>query len=200
MDEAKLLRDHRQVATATLAKEPGLHAYHQVWRRPCIVVTALEASSIANATNQVLPKAEAVLNIRLVPDQDPQHCRRLIQDFIRDHVPWHLDVKVEGKGGEDAFADPWHCEPEGPIFAAALDALESAYGQQPATIGCGGTIPCIDPFWRQFQVPILLFPIGDPAANAHSSDESLHIESWKNLMKSLAAFLGNLAGRVESTV
>ena len=45
--------------------------YEQTWRRPAVTVIAQEASSIKGASNQVLPKASAIVSCRIVPDQDP---------------------------------------------------------------------------------------------------------------------------------
>lgn len=190
-DEARLLRDYRQVPGATLAKEPGLHPYHQVWRRPSISISALEASSVAKATNQILGKADAVLNLRIVPDQDPDDAYRRVERFLKANVPWHLEVTVEATSG---FAAPWICRPEGAVFEAAIRALQAGYGRAPVPIGSGGSIPFVGPFSSELGgIPMLLFPIGDPDANVHSVNESLHVESWKQLMRSLVCFLREAA-------
>ena len=59
----------------------GCSVYEQTWRRPAVTVIAQEASSIKGASNQVLPKASAIVSCRIVPDQEPGEgaradCRR----------------------------------------------------------------------------------------------------------------------------
>src|SRR4029079_12647300 len=69
-DEAKWRKDTKVLPAAQLTMEKGLSVYEQTWRRPAVSVIAQEASSIKGASNQVLPKAEALVSCRIVPDQD----------------------------------------------------------------------------------------------------------------------------------
>ena len=61
----------RPARRATSPCEKGVHPYEQTWRQPAVTVIAQEASSIKGASNQVLPKASAIVSCRIVPDQDP---------------------------------------------------------------------------------------------------------------------------------
>ena len=60
------------VPGARFATEKGYNVYEQTWRRPAVTVIAQEASSIKGASNQVLPKASAIVSCRIVPDQKPE--------------------------------------------------------------------------------------------------------------------------------
>ena len=71
-DEAGLRRDYGVLPGVRFALEKGFNWYESTWRKPAISVIAQEASSIASASNQVLPKASAIISCRIVPDQDPQ--------------------------------------------------------------------------------------------------------------------------------
>ena len=55
---------------AQFALGTGTTPYEQTWRRPAVTVIAQEASTIKGASNQVLPKASALVSCRIVPDQD----------------------------------------------------------------------------------------------------------------------------------
>ena len=71
-DEDKWRKDLRRAARRrSFAMEKGLTPYEQTWRQPAVTVIAQEASSIKGASNQVLPKAQAIVSCRIVPDQDP---------------------------------------------------------------------------------------------------------------------------------
>ena len=59
--------------------ENGRIVYEQTWRLPAVTVIAQEASSIKEASNQVLPKAPAIVSCRIVPDQDPEEVFEQLQ-------------------------------------------------------------------------------------------------------------------------
>src|SRR5262249_5846984 len=69
-EEAKWRKDMGVLPGVRFATEGGVHPYEQTWRKPAVTVIAQEASSIKGASNQVLPRASALVSCRIVPDQD----------------------------------------------------------------------------------------------------------------------------------
>ena len=189
--EEKALRKHLGVLPKTqFALEKGVHPYEQTWRRPAITVIAQEASSIKGASNQVLPKASAIVSCRIVPDQDPAKVFRQLKDFLEDEPPWGVKVTVTQQGPPVKW---WMTDPNGPAFEAALAAMKSGYKKDPKPIGCGGTIGFVGPLADLFGgAPALLFGIEDPKSNAHAPNESQHEGDLKKLMASLAHLFHNL--------
>ena len=178
------------VPTARYAMEEGFSEYAQTWRRPAVTVIAQEASSLKGASNQVLPKASAIVSCRIVPDQKPEHVLEKLTAFLTANPPWGCEVNVTHLG---PAVDWWMTDPNGPAFEAALAAMRSGFDHDPVAIGCGGTIGFVGPLSELFGgAPALLMGIEDPASNAHAPNESLHEGDFKKLMASLVELFDNL--------
>lgn len=178
------------VPTARYAMETGYNEYAQTWRRPAVTVIAQEASSIKGASNQVLPKASALVSCRIVPDQKPEHVLEKLTAFLTANPPWGCEVTVTPAGPPVEW---WMTDPNGPAFEAALAAMRDGFNHQPVPIGCGGTIGFVGPLSELFGgAPALLMGIEDPASNAHAPNESLHEGDFKKLMASLVRLFDNL--------
>jgi acetylornithine deacetylase/succinyl-diaminopimelate desuccinylase-like protein len=189
-DEAALRRDLGVVPTARMAMETGLNEYEQTWRRPAVTVIAQEASSIKGASNQVLPKAAALVSCRIVPDQDPQQVFDQLAAFLKTDPPWGVEVAVSPHGPPVNW---WMTDPNGPAFEAALGAMRTGFGRDPVAIGCGGSIGFVGPLSDLFGgAPALLMGIEDPASNAHAPNESLHEGDFQKLMASLVGLFDRL--------
>jgi acetylornithine deacetylase/succinyl-diaminopimelate desuccinylase-like protein len=189
-DEAEWRKDMGVLPGVRFANEKGCHPYEQTSRKPAVTVIAQEASSIKGASNQVLPRASAIVSCRIVPDQDPQRVFEQLRDFLSAAPPWGVKVTVEPRG---SFVKWWMTDPTGPAFEAALGALKAGFGRDAAGIGCGGTIGFVGPLAELFGgAPALLLGIEDPQSNAHAPNESLHEGDWQALMRSLCHLFDNL--------
>lgn len=174
-----------------LVTPKGVHPLEQKWRMPAVTVIAMEASSIAQKSNQVLPSARAIVSIRTVPDQKPEEVYRLVKQFLEANPPW--GVRVEVKDTEH-MVNWWMTEPTGPAFTACMQALKAGFGRDPLAIGCGGSIGFVGPLADLFGgAPALLVGIEDPKSQAHSQNESLHEGQFKMVAASLAHFYQKLA-------
>ncbi len=198
-DEKALWKDMGVLPGVKPALEAGVSVYEQTWRRPAISIIAQEASSVANASNQVLPKARAIVSCRIVPDQDPKVVCQQLKDFLSADPPWGVKVTVTER---DKPAPWWMTDPEGPAFEAAVESLRAGFGAEPALLGAGGSIGFVGPLAELCgNAPSLLFGINDSLSNAHAPNESVHEGDWFKLMASLVHLFENLAqtpdGRVK---
>ena len=190
-DEASWRRDMGILEGVGFATEGKTHPYEQTWRRPSITVIAQEASSIKGASNQVLPKASAIVSCRIVPDQDPAEVYEQIKTTLTKDPPWGVKVNVQPAGS----VKWWMTDPQGPAFEAALKALKKGYGAKPVAIGCGGSIGFVGPLAELFGgAPALLLGIEDPKSNAHAPNESLDTGDFRKLATSLVHLFDNLSG------
>lgn len=164
----------------------------QIWRYPSLTVNAIQASSRKQAGNIINDAAWAKVTIRVVPDMEPRKVRQLLEDHLRAQVPWGLEVHFHG----DAANPAWATEPSGPAFEAAEVALAKGYGKAPYKIGCGGSIPFVEPFADALGgAPALLVGVEDPYTDAHGENESLLISDLEKSCLSQIHLFNEIAAR-----
>jgi acetylornithine deacetylase/succinyl-diaminopimelate desuccinylase-like protein len=144
----------------------------RMWCKPAISVIALDAPTVAQASNTLIPTARAKISARVAPGDDASHGLAALIKHLEDHVPWRVQVTVTG--GETA--EPSVVDFAGPYAEAARAAFRQAWDVAPVFIGQGGTIPMVADFGKAFpEATILVTAVGDPDSRAHGSNESLHL-------------------------
>ncbi len=189
-DEQSFRRDAGLTEGMELGGAPGVSAYEKLWYRPALSINALMSVPVKGCSNQLTDQAEARLSVRLVPDQDPHRCLDLLMRAIQTDPPFGVTVEVT----PTAVGGWWTTKAEGPAFDAAARAMEAGYGVPCTFIGCGGTIPFVEPFASVMGgIPAILVGLEDPICKAHSENESLHLGDWKKGMRASAQLYAELA-------
>lgn len=162
----------------------------RMWARPSISVLGIDAPSVREAGNQLVPSARAKVSMRLAPGQDAAKAMRALVEHLRAHVPWGAEVTIQ-EGGR---GHPYRVEARGPAFDAMRRAYAEAWGRAPVDMGQGGTIPFVFDFARIFpDAALLLTGAADPTSNAHSENESVDAGELERACLAEALFLGHLA-------
>ncbi|MEW6057454.1 MAG: M20/M25/M40 family metallo-hydrolase [Bdellovibrionota bacterium] len=173
------------------ARDGQVKPLQQMWREPSLVINAISASSRKGAANIINDSAWAKVGIRLVPDMDPEKTYRLITEHLKRVAPWGVELHFK----KDDGAPAWGTRAQGPAFEAAQRALEKGYGRKPVLMGCGGTIPFVEPFSKALGgAPALLIGVEDPYTNAHSENESMLLSDFESAIRSMIHFYADFGG------
>ncbi|HSB34666.1 MAG TPA: M20/M25/M40 family metallo-hydrolase [Nitrospirota bacterium] len=163
--------------------------YQKLWHLPSIAVNVVEASSRRQAANIINDAAWARIGIRTVPHMDPPETQAQLMEHLKKHAPWGVQVTVK----PETPVPSWKTDTKGPVFEAALRALERGYGVKPVVMGAGGSIPFVQTITDALGgVPALLFGVGDPYAAAHSENESMLVTDWEKGCRSLIHLFAEL--------
>ncbi|MDA0328227.1 MAG: dipeptidase [Gemmatimonadetes bacterium] len=172
-----------------LAGESGYGTLERLWIRPTCDINGILCGYTGEGAKTVLPNhALAKVSFRLVPDQNPDRVKGLLEAHLAAVAPTGVTVEIrELHGGR-----PWRASVSGPAFEAASEALEEAFGTKPVPMGGGGSIPIVVEFEEKLGATALLVGFSLPGCNLHAPDEWLPIENYEKGISALALLYGKL--------
>jgi len=179
--ESGLLDGVREIGTGTVAQ--------RLWAKPAITVIGIDTTSIASSSNTLIPRARAKVSLRVAPGGDANAHLDALTRHLQRHAPWGARVTVTpGQVGQ-----PYAIDATGPVYDTARAAFRQAWGSDPVDMGQGGSIPFIAAFANAFpDAQILATGVEDPATQAHSVNESLHLGVLERAAIAEALLLANL--------
>ncbi|MFN2489066.1 MAG: M20/M25/M40 family metallo-hydrolase [Actinomycetota bacterium] len=155
----------------------------------CNIAGIIAGFTVPGTSKTVLPKEVMVkLDMRLVPDQDPQD----IVAKLRRHLDKHGygDIEISSFSMEHPVRSPR----DSLIGRAALEAAESVYGQPPAIsplmIGTGPMYPVA----RTLGIPTVS-PAGvcRPESNIHAPNENARVEDYLRVIEYTTVWIERFA-------
>jgi acetylornithine deacetylase/succinyl-diaminopimelate desuccinylase-like protein len=165
-------------------------APQRLWAKPAITVIGIDTTPIDKASNTLTPRARAKISMRVAPGGDAAAHLDALTAHLQQHTPWGARVNViRGDIGE-----PYAIDASGAVYDAARSAFRQAWEVDAIDMGMGGSIPFIAEFAAAFpQAKILVTGVEDPATQAHSINESLHLGVLERAAIAEALLLANLA-------
>jgi acetylornithine deacetylase/succinyl-diaminopimelate desuccinylase-like protein len=162
----------------------------RLWAKPAITVIGIDTTSIAASSNTLIPRARAKISMRIAPGGDAGAHLDALRAHLERHTPWGAHVTVT----PGDIGQPYAIDASGPVYDAARAAFRQAWGADPVDMGMGGSIPFIAEFAAAFpQAAILVTGVEDPATQAHSVNESLHLGVLERAATAEALLLANLS-------
>lgn len=167
----------------------------RIWTRPSISVLAIDAPTVAEASNTLVPVARAKVSLRVAPGDDSEKAKAALIEHLENNVPWGAALSL----GEWEVGQPSVVNGTGPAYDAAREAFAEAWGVPAVDIGIGGSIPFIAEFADAFpDAAILVTGIEDPDTRAHGIDEGLHLDEFRKACLAEALLLAKLGANARA--
>jgi acetylornithine deacetylase/succinyl-diaminopimelate desuccinylase-like protein len=164
----------------------------RLWDQPAITITGIDAPSVVNASNTLVPSVTVKVSARIAPGQTAEDAYRALDSHLRAHAPFgaHVEISDVDRG------NPFLVDTSGWAVAEAKDAMHQAWGRSAVETGIGGSIPFISDLVTVFpEAQILITGVEDPDSRAHSPNESLHLGVFHRAILTEAVLLAKLEGR-----
>jgi acetylornithine deacetylase/succinyl-diaminopimelate desuccinylase-like protein len=166
----------------------------RMWFQPTVTVTGIDAPSVANASNTLLPSVAVRISARIAPGQAATDAYSALERHLMDNAPFGAHIQID----DVDTGDPFLVDTSGWAATEAKQAMTDAWGKEAVETGVGGSIPFIADLVREFpEAQILVTGVEDPDTRAHSPNESLHLGVFKRAILSEALLLARLNRRSE---
>jgi len=183
-DETRVFPEVQLLGSGTIAE--------RTLTKPSINVLAFEAPRVDEVANQIVPTATAVVGLRMAPGEHYAAAAEKVAQHLRDAAPWGVRATVthDEEPGAGYLVDT-----STPTFAAAREALRTAFGRDVVELGSGGSIPLVPHLTDAFTgIQVLMWGAADHLSNYHSRDESVDLGEVVRMAAAEALFLASLAG------
>lgn len=172
--------------------------YQEALQYPSLNIRGLSSANVGKQAGTVIPdKAIAELDLRLVPESDPERLINLIRRhieqkgyYILDHEPTEADrakyPKLIQMKSEISML-PFRTDFGGYEDQWLTHVMTRAFGHEPIKIRMtGGSVPIV-PFLRTLNIPAIHVPMVNLDNNQHAANENLRLGNYVEGIKTWLA-------------
>ncbi|ERM84266.1 hypothetical protein P872_14565 [Rhodonellum psychrophilum GCM71 = DSM 17998] len=176
------------------------NSYQESIQYPSLNIRGMSSGYVGSEARTIVPaEATAEIDVRLVPESNPDRLFSLIKKHIEDQGYLILDrdptteermkypkiVKWNGTISYQAFLTPFDSEPG--IWLEK--AYVRAFGKEPIKIRMGGGSIPISPFVDALGIPAVTVVTVNSDNNQHSPNENIRLGNFKEGIKTILAIL-----------
>jgi acetylornithine deacetylase/succinyl-diaminopimelate desuccinylase-like protein len=153
--------------------EQGFTTLERIWFRPTAEINGIWGGHTGPGTKTIIPReAHAKLSFRLIADQDPADVIASLQEYVADHTPPGVEVRVVVPG---PGVRPSHSPLDHPAVAAARRAMGRAFGRDILFTGEGGSGPEAD-LADILGAPLVFVAVGLDSDRIHAPNEKMDMD------------------------
>ncbi len=182
-DEASYLE---QSGVSKLWGEPGFTPVEREGARPAVDVIHILAGSPKSA---IPAEANAIVTVRLVPDQDPNEVHEGMMKYLKESIPSTVSWEVQSYEGFPASLTDRNT----PGVRALSKAMVEVWGKEPLFCRSGGSIAAVGQLQKVLGLDSVLTGFALPDSQMHGPNEKLHLPTWERGIEALVHFLYYLA-------
>jgi acetylornithine deacetylase/succinyl-diaminopimelate desuccinylase-like protein len=172
--------------------EAGYSTLERQWVRPTLEINGMWGGYQGAGSKTVIPaEAHAKVTCRLVAQQNPADIAGKVARHLELHTPPGVRLTIHG---EPHNALPYAIPDDHPGLAVAENVLLDVYGQTPARVRMGGTLPVSELFLRILDIYTVFFSFSTADEDFHAPNEffrvrRLHegLEAWAKYWARLGA-------------
>jgi acetylornithine deacetylase/succinyl-diaminopimelate desuccinylase-like protein len=164
----------------------------RMWAKPAITITGIDAPTVVNASNTLIPSVTVKVSARIAPGQSAADAYEALKAHLTDHAPFGAQLEFS----DVDLGNPFLVDTSGWAALEAKAAMHEAWGTPPVETGIGGSIPFIADLVTVFpEAQILVTGVEDPDTRAHSPNESLHLGVFQRAILTEAVLFAKLNDR-----
>ncbi len=169
--------------------DPAELLLNRTWRPQLAITGAAGLPLPENAGNVLRPFTTAKLSLRLPPTLDAEAAGQALGQILLRDPPYGARISFT----PDHPGSGWNAPPLAPWLEASLErASQATFGQPPAMIGEGGSIPFMAMLGQRFpDAQFVITGVLGPHSNAHGPNEFLHLQTGKNVTAAMALILND---------
>ncbi len=198
--------------TEEINRSIGIHApdevgksYQEALQYPSLNIRGLSSGWVGNEVRTIVPdRAVAELDIRTVPESDPERLIMLVRDHIAQQGYYITDREPTDQQRADypriiAFSSrvgyrAYRTDFTSPVGVWLTKAMQRASDDVPVRKRIsGGSVP-ISPLINTLNIPAVTVPTVNPDNNQHSPNENLRLGNYLDGIKILLAILTQPVG------